>query len=417
MTKRASPLSRSRADRQASTGGRCGQRSWTDLIARVAGDERRADDRDVSNSEKCKAKIEADVSPGGSLQARRGRRQFIRGAAAAAGATGFALTRLSEPADAAPLQNGVRQAAEGVSTLVFDVLPATSGVAPFEVYMNSYPNEGAGHGTYNRGMWFGWNGGHYAARTPGAATAGVYMGFEDHYYDAGGDETFGVEWYTGYTSPDATAVKPGDLRPLYWRVLESDTDTTTKSVFVLADIGSAGKGTFAVYGSVKSNQQLFAITNREIYARVPTRFTAPGGSIQVAPTTGYAQIELVAPGPGPGGHHGVIAWRDGSDPAWSIAGTTGSWAVRDAVNGDRAQVSLTPGPSDTTAQTTMHSNLSVKGKFGVNGATPKGKAAAIASPPEPSFAYSQAELKSMVEAVNDIRKVLSDVGLTHAETA
>lgn len=342
----------------------------------------------------------------------QGRRNFIRGAAALATA-GFVAAELPAVAQAETTSSTVHEQSDERANLpVFTVVPATEGVAPFHVQMNSYANNGAGAGTYNRGVWFGWNAARFAGGTPTPERHGVYMGFEDNYYDAGGDETYGVEWYVGYLTPDGTTVGPADLRPFYFRVKESDTNSADKSVVVSVDIGSGSSGSFAVMGDVLSQNQLFSITKREIYARLRTRFTAPGIGLQIKPTTGYAALELVAPGTGIAGHHGLIAWRDETTPVWSIAALTGSWAVRDATHGDRHHLSLAPGPTDTTASTTLRSNLSVKGNFGMNGATPKPRATAIAAPSTQTATYSQADVQSIVKAVNSIRKVLYDFGLT-----
>lgn len=342
----------------------------------------------------------------------QGRRRFLRSAAAlATGALVAAeLPATAQAEDGAPTL--VRQAAENSNTPVFTVMPASDVSPPFHMQMNSFANKGAGAGTFNRGMWLGWNAAGFAAGTPAYGHQGVYMGFEDNYFDAGGDETYGVEWYVGYTTPDMTTIGPAGLRPFYFRVLDSDTNSADKSVIVSVDIGSGSSGSFAVMGDVNAQNQLFSVTQNEIQASVRTRFTAPGVSVQVKPTSGYAALELVAPGTGVAGHHGLIAWRDVHKPVWSIAGLEGSWAVRDAVNGDRHHLSLSPGPTDTTATTTMHSSLGVRGNFGANGATPKPRAAAIAAPATQTNKYSQTDVQSIVKAVNSIRKVLYDFGLT-----
>lgn len=339
------------------------------------------------------------------------RRRFLRGATVAA-AGGFLAAELPGEARAEPVQGVITQSAEHANTSIFSVVPATEGAAPFQVQMNSYANPGAGAGTYNRGVWFGWNAGGFASGPRTTGKQSVYMGFEDNYFDAGGDESYGVEWYVGYSTPDGTTIGPADLRPFYFRVKGSDANTSEKSVVVAIDIGSGTSGSFAVMGDVLTKNQLFSITKEEIYARLRMRFTAPGGGIQIKPTIGYAGLELVAPGGGPGGRYGVIAWRDGPTPIWSIAGTAGIWSVRDATNQDRNHLFLTPGTSDITALTTLQSSLYVKGKLGVNGATPKARFASIPSPATQSSSYTQADAQSIVKAVNSIRKVLYDFGLT-----
>jgi hypothetical protein len=51
-------------------------------------------------------------------------------------------------------------------------------------------------------------------------------------------------------------------------------------------------------------------------------------------------------------------------------------------------------------------------KFGVNGATPVARAAAIAAPTAPSAAYSQAEAQSMKTAVDALRTAIKNAGIT-----
>jgi hypothetical protein len=51
-------------------------------------------------------------------------------------------------------------------------------------------------------------------------------------------------------------------------------------------------------------------------------------------------------------------------------------------------------------------------KFGVNGATPVARAAAITAPTAPSATYVQAEATSMKTAVDAIRTALKNAGIT-----
>lgn len=315
-------------------------------------------------------------------------------------------------AQAETLPASVVQSAENVNTPVFTVVPATQGAAPFEVQMNSYPNLGAGAGTYNHGMWFGWNASRFASGSDTPGAPGLYMGFEDNYYDSDGDESYGAEWYVGYTTPDGTTIGSAALRPFYFRVKASDTNTPDKSVIATIDIGSGSSGNFSVMGDVRGQHQLFVVTKQVIYARVRARFTAPGIGVQIQPTSGYAGLEIVAPGTGPSGDFGILAWRQGSSPAWSIAATVGGWAIRDASNGDRQHLALASGSSESAALTTMRSSLSVRGGFGVNGAAPTAKAAAIPAPADPGESYGRDEARSAVDAINSIRQVLSNIGLT-----
>lgn len=51
-------------------------------------------------------------------------------------------------------------------------------------------------------------------------------------------------------------------------------------------------------------------------------------------------------------------------------------------------------------------------KFGVNGATPVVRAAAITAPTAASGAYVQAQITSMVTAINDLRNAVKNAGIT-----
>lgn len=349
-----------------------------------------------------------DAPPGQSAQ---GRRQFLRGTAfATAAVAGVAAS--PGVAQATPVEQLITQSAEEANAPVFAVIPATPGAPRFEVQMNSFPNDGPGAGSYNQGMWLGWNAARFANGSDTPDAIGLYMGLETNYYDALGDRAFGAEWYVGYETPDGSTLGSADLRPFYARVTPSDTNSPNKSVLSWIDIGSGGSGSFAVVGSQKNGTELFVVHRDVIRSHRRHQFTAPGGSLQLVPSSGYAELDIVMPGHGPGGDLGVIAWRHIDTYVWSVVGAPGLFSVRDSTHGNRQQLSLTPGESDTTALTTLRSNLRVHGGFGVNGAAPKSKAAPIVAPGGAASTYSKANAQVVADAVNAIRAVLRDVGLT-----
>lgn len=270
------------------------------------------------------------------------------------------------------------QSAEGSNTPVFSVVPATAGFAPFQVQAQSYANTGVGAGTYNHIVAFGYN----AARsTGGSATSGkpgVYMAFEDNYYDDGGDATYGPEWYTGYTTPDGTTLKHAGLRPLYWRVKAGDVNSATKDVLVNVDLGAGTGGALSVgnfethvSGLPTSFREIFIVSRSAIYNRQTAHFTAnsPGGSgtLKVAPLSGFAQLDIVAPGTGTAGTFGIIAFKDTATAVWNVTATTGEFYIEDQINGPRKQMSMTPGASSTAATTTFNSNVVINGKLTATG--------------------------------------------------
>lgn len=349
-----------------------------------------------------------DAPPGQSAQRRR---QFLRGTALATAAVA-GVTASPAAAEATPVEQLITQPADGVNTPVFAVIPATPGAPRFEVQMNSYPNDGSKAGSYNQGMWLGWNAARFAKGSDTPDAIGLYMGMETNYYDALGDRAFGAEWYVGYETPDGSTVSSADLRPFYARVTPADTNSPDKSVLSWIDIGSGGSGSFAVVGSQKNRTELFVVHGDVIRSHRRHQFTAPGGSLQLVPKSGYAELDIVMPGHGPGGDLGVIAWRHVDTYVWSVVGAPGGFSVRDSTHENRRHLSLTPGGSDTTAQTTLRSNLQVHGGLGVNGAVPQAKAAPIVTPGGAANTYSKADAQVVVDAVNAIRGVLHDVGFT-----
>lgn len=114
------------------------------------------------------------------------------------------------------------QPSEITATELFRQEWATAGNAPFQLHTQSYPNPG-GVGTYNHGTFIGYNVGRHSSMSATANKPSLIMGFEDNYYDDGGDNKHGMEWYVEYFSPDGTTVQM--LRPFYTRIL---TDTNNR---------------------------------------------------------------------------------------------------------------------------------------------------------------------------------------------
>ena len=59
-----------------------------------------------------------------------------------------------------------------------------------------------------------------------------------------------------YGTPDSITIAAQDFRPIYFRVLESDTNTANKSVDFHIDIGSGSAGSFVVTGSALTQNAL-----------------------------------------------------------------------------------------------------------------------------------------------------------------
>jgi hypothetical protein len=164
----------------------------------------------------------------------------------------------------------IAQVVENTAVPVFTVQPVTSGAPLFQVQENSFPNSGAGAGTYNHTAHFGWNASRVSGG-PGTVTgkAALVMGFEDNYFDAAGDGTYGSEWHVDYVTPDGTTIAPGTFRPVYFRVQAADTNTAAKSVTLNFDIGSGSAGQWSVWGSVVSGKQLLSLSQTSFNVNVP----------------------------------------------------------------------------------------------------------------------------------------------------
>jgi hypothetical protein len=273
----------------------------------------------------------------------------------------------------------VAQAAELSNTPVFEVQPSSGGAPAFQVQMQSFANPGDGAGTFNRGVWFGFNAGRFAGGDWTEGAPGIYMGFEQNYFDAGGDEGFGVEWYVGYLTPDGSTIGPAELRPFYCRVQDSDVDSAVKNVLVSVDVGQGSSGSFSIMGDVNTQTQLFVVHKTlGIFNRLPAYFTADNadaggaGSVQIAPADGYAQLDIIAPGVGVAGGYSIVAFKDTLTYRWTVQGTTGSFEIKDTTNG-RVQLQLIPGASVNGSAFIVSAATRFDGAVGFNGAAAAGK--------------------------------------------
>lgn len=186
------------------------------------------------------------------------------------------------------------QSAELSAKYVWTVVPKTATAAPFQVVANSFANAGAGAGTYNHTVHFGFNAARHGDSGGGTIKSNapsVYMGFEDNYYDHVADLTYGAEFYTGYITPDGSTIPVGGLRPFYWRVKNSDVNSPTKGVIINFDIGSAtggAAGNLNVWGSVVSGTQLLGLTPTQALFFVPVN-TSTGVNMQCGGTMAVVQ--------------------------------------------------------------------------------------------------------------------------------
>lgn len=282
--------------------------------------------------------------------------------------TGFSTFEV--PWEAIAFDGTKTQAAEGTNVPVFTVVPATAtGAADFQVQMQSYANDGAGAGTFNHGVWFGFDASAYA----GGATSnapGIYMGFEDNFHDTAGadvgEEKYGPEWYIGYLTPDKTSVGPADLRMFYTRVKGGRVNSgpETKSVQTWIDIGGGATGFFAIMAGQVAGVELAVFNNDSTYIRKQTQFTNDGVGLEVKPDDVaqiYAQLNINCQ---VSGGYPVVHFKTADTGRWSIVGGSSEFYFEDVQNASRKHIQLVPGASDLVADTILKSKMTIKGQQG-----------------------------------------------------
>lgn len=280
---------------------------------------------------------------------------------------GFAANLNETVTALAEYARAVEQDDEGETLPVLKVTPSTSGAAPFEIRMQSYPNTGSGAGTHNRGVWFGWNSAVFAGGTVTTGKPSLHMGFEDNYFDDGGDGTYGVEWYVGYTTPDNSTIGIADLRPFYFRVKDSDVNSASKSVLTTLDIGAGASGSLTVAGGLGTS--LFTVQQSAVTTYKNT---------VVAPVTGAAQLQIKAPGTGASGNNASIYFQIAAANKWRITSDEFSEIfLYDEIN-NRFHAVFNAGASNTAAVTDLRSSLKVNGNVGFYGTTPQAKPTGVA---------------------------------------
>ena len=140
-----------------------------------------------------------------------------------------------------PSRLNTAQPAEGTLVPILGDILATAGAAPFQVQQQSYANTGAGSGTYNHGLFYGYNVGIHSGGPVTSGQPGWIMGMEDNFYDTAGSD-YGPELYVEHFHPNGTY----NLRPFYMRVLNGDSNTGNAAI-VEHDIGTdSGLGEFGI---------------------------------------------------------------------------------------------------------------------------------------------------------------------------
>ena len=159
----------------------------------------------------------------------------------------------------------------------------------FELRAQDFANSGGGAGTRNHGVWFGFNTARHATGSYVSNQPAIMMGFEDNYYDIGGDEHYGVEWYVEYWSRDGSSQQA--LRPFYVRIFSDD--NTPRGATILQNIGTnGGNGTFSVKGGTNytGDTDLFAVSWSGI--SMLKNVTVLDANMTIRTTTGQAKLLL-----------------------------------------------------------------------------------------------------------------------------
>lgn len=174
----------------------------------------------------------------------------------------------------------------------FTITFAPAGAPTFDIKAGGYPNSGAQAGTYNQAVHFGFNAGRHGEGAVVENAPAIIMGFESNYFDDGGDNFRGVEWYVEYYSPDGTTQQM--LRPFYTRI-RSDGNTDRGAV-ILCNIGEpTAAGQFTVRSGPEGvgTTNLFTVAPTTITLNATTTMTA--GTFTVQPASGAGIVFVNTP--------------------------------------------------------------------------------------------------------------------------
>lgn len=284
------------------------------------------------------------------------------------------------------------QVAEGTAKTAFKIQPFTAGNEPFQVIAQSFINTGVGAGTYNHAVHMGFNAGRHTGGTGVVNNKpAIVMGFEDNYYDDGGDAHWGVEWYVEYWSPDGTSQQ--QFRSIYTRIY-SDSNAVQDAV-TLCRIGNGAVGQFTVRGAADGT--LFSITNAT--ATITKPLTITGAPLSVHPSSGQAGLLLGSPS---APYIRFDMGAGGATPAWyleALSLTSFIFADQNA----RTHLTLTQGASAAAALTALSSSLRVDGNVGFYTTAP------IVKPTGTPAAST--DLATVVALANSLRTSLLALGL------
>ena len=237
--------------------------------------------------------------------------------------------------------------------------PNETNVAPFDIVSKQFANGGGK--PYNVGVWMGFNAERYLQ--DGSGETGKitwHLGMESGYHNPD-DLTYGPEFYLNYGTPDNTTIKIAELRPMYFRLIEGDTNNATdKGVHTLFDIGPANTGIFAVTpGYVASGAvPAFSVTKGEIHLS-STAVVADGSSFAVRPKNGTnTAANLIVDSKGTG--IAVTAQRVNGAPAASIVSTDVNTTYL-ADKSDNPVLVLNYGADVKARQVNLRSRLNLEG--------------------------------------------------------
>lgn len=239
-------------------------------------------------------------------------------------------------------------------------MPHSGASGDFRAFTHSVANA---DDTINHVTYFGWN----VGKTHNAEVNGkpaIAMGFESNFFDLGGDDNHGPEWYIEQAAPDGSHAL---FRPFYARgSIEPGHNQWT----IHFDIGTDGEGHFDVFGG-KLRPVLFTVNHSQAVFQVPLSVSkslhvsgtvyAHGAFVVERPSGQASMLLNTRSGGGP-----VLQFGISGVPRWTLyAEGPSAFKILDQAN--RAQVTFVRGNASAIASTRFASGVQVEGSLAVAG--------------------------------------------------
>ncbi len=214
--------------------------------------------------------------------------------------------------DSEKVSSTTTQSATSTKLQPFAIDFAATAAANFSIQSQSVENSGSQAGTFNNGVWFGFNAGRHGGSNVESNKPALIMGFEDNYYDESGDGFRGVEWYVEYYSPDGTTQEY--LRPFYTRIQSDNNNAQGALVSVCIGNPASSDGVFQITTGIDAmgDTQVFAITATTCNVNVPFGRNNFGGNITVDQDLSNDRVRLGIVNALPTSSNGAyIGWANG----------------------------------------------------------------------------------------------------------